>query len=388
MKVCLAISTLAVAIVSIVRVRGDDGDGGQQQQDNLNLFSQGTSTSGKTISSTNTKTSKGIKSAKKSKKKNGSLQPSGTPTNSPTDDDTICPREPSLDPSIVWKLEPLPGVHPPPEDIAYAPICANPVARDILYESLPLLRLAAAQNVIGNEKTQDSLDATRKIIVQSGNLSDQIHNVNYNHFSVGGDYVETLLMLLRTNSFAAFTLTTDSTNNGFEQPGFEVKSYDPDPNPVNPSLYLRAMRNFSGGQGHRVNFQFDSGLTKVHSWQAYDDILGVIVATDQDMPEKLEYYATSLLYNIFSFAEAVHGALHAIDYLLTTGFQVASRDFIGIGTNTWATYFTRGVPYKYNDIMRDIISPPTQPLNGTDPSKGGQVEFIISAVSGESGCKY
>ena len=178
-------------------------------------------------------------------------------------------------------------MHPPPEDIAYAPICANPVARDIIDESVPLLRLAAAQNVIGKEKTQDSLDATRKIVVQEGNLSDQIHNVNYNHFSVGGDYVETLLMLLRTNSFAAFTLTTDSTNTGFEQPGFEVKSYDPDPNPVNPSLYLRAMRNFSGGQGHRVNFQFDSGLTKVHSWQAYDDILGVIVATDQDMPEKL-----------------------------------------------------------------------------------------------------
>lgn len=241
--------------------------------------------------------------------------------------------------------------------------------------------LPAAFNQMYKEKTQDSLNMTREIVVQEGKLGDLIpasYVNDYKYFSVGGNYVEILLMLLKTNSFAAFALTS-TTNNGFE-----IKSYDPEDN--NPSLYLTAMRNFSGGQGHRVNFQFDSSLTNVVSWQAYDDIRGVIVATEQDdMPDMLEYYATSLLYNIFSFMGAVHGALHAIAYLLTTGFQVASRD--SIDTNTYATYFTRGVPFKYYEITHDIISPPTQPLDETDPLKGGEVAFIISSVSGESGCK-
>mmetsp|Transcript_22506 Transcript_22506/g.49028 ORF Transcript_22506/g.49028 Transcript_22506/m.49028 type:complete len:515 (+) Transcript_22506:210-1754(+) len=168
-------------------------------------------------------------------------------------------------------------------------------------------------------------------------------------FFGGEDRLNHLCLFLKTNAFMAMALTASKKHDGFE-----LKAFDPKED--NPSLFLKLMRTL-GGKGHRVNFEFDNKM-EFKSFQVFaDDDEGAQIP-EEDLPQDVQAYAGSALFNLFFFASCVHATMHVLHFLMVSAFDEASdmTDFRQL--NMWAEDYNDNVGIKYIEVSLLLIAGP------------------------------
>ena len=78
---------------------------------------------------------------------------------------------------------------------------------------------------------------------------------------------------------------------------------------------------------------------EITGYKTYDDAAGARVFQLRDGvgDDKLDFWASSALYNTFFYAKCVHATIHALHYVMTSGLQYVSEDFEPM--HQWAEYY-------------------------------------------------
>ena len=125
--------------------------------------------------------------------------------------------------------------------------------------------------------------------------------------------------------------------------GFELRSFDrkyPDAKDEKASLFRNLLSNLDG-PGHRVNISFDSDM-EITSYRVYDVVTGSrIFQFGGEKYKKIDYWASSAIYNTFFYAEAVHATIHVFHYLSTSAFQYVSKDYEEM--HQWAKFYANKI---------------------------------------------
>ena len=191
---------------------------------------------------------------------------------------------------------------------------------------------------------KDSLKPAEAFMKEINDLQRTVPSGNYKFFGNGINHAKELELLLKTNPFMVSALT--ETKNGFE-----LKSYDP--KEKKPSRFLQYMRTLNG-VGHRVNFEFTKEM-KLKSFEVFDDIEGRVIPGELDVQK----YASSAIYNLFFYASCIHSTIHVLQFLMTSGFEAASKDFEAM--NEWAVSYAKNIGIKYEQVAALLITDPQPP---------------------------
>lgn len=269
--------------------------------------------------------------------------------------------------------EALTGVRLPPGEIPPAINDANVQARIEAFFPVmanAVLPLFGQPKSLGLERVQDAwikttLDGT------VGNHPD------YKHFGTDDNCAKTLAYLVKTDPFFASALT--KTHFGFELRSFDKK--DPDAKDEKASSFRKLVSNLDGA-GHRVNFYFNSDM-EITSYRVYDDVTGsrIFQFLDGEKDEKLDYWASSAIYNTFFYAEAVHATIHVFHYLLTSAFQYVSEDYEEM--HQWAKFYANNVQKTYDQVADLLIR--DAPVPGLLDGEGENLKRYNAIITGVNG---
>jgi hypothetical protein len=240
---------------------------------------------------------------------------------------------------------------------AFLPVMANAV--------LPMF---GQPKLLGLERVQDAWIKT----TLNGTVAN---HPDYKYFGTDNK-AKALTYLVKTDPFFASALT--KTCIGFELRSFDIK--DPDAKDENASLFRKLVSNLDGA-GHRVNFYFNSDM-EITSYRVYDDVTGSrIFQFGGEKDEKLDYWASSAIYNTFFYAEAVHATIHVFHYLLTSAFQYVSEDYEEM--HQWAKFYANNIQSKYDQVADLLIrdAPVPGPLDFTGENLK-RYNAVITGVNG------
>jgi hypothetical protein len=288
-----------------------------------------------------------------------SFVPDPQPTPKPT---------PTPPPPEVFK-----GVHLPKNEVVPKRCDNEQVKTDV--ENFVKAALPVFTPLEGKPKS-DGLQVVRKLLIDT-TLKGSVGPDNNDYKFFGNDeHSKTLTYLLKTNPFFASALTDT-------EHGFELKSFDPeDPdNKDEPSLYRKILGTLSG-PGHRVNFQFDGNMD-ITGFHVYDDFTGKRVLEDEHMQEDR---ASSVIFNVFFYSQCVHATIHVFHYLMTSAFQVASKDFDAM--EKWATTYASNMVQKYQQVGTLLIvdPPPVPPAIAMIPEYTGDfIDGTYAILTGPMG---
>lgn len=219
---------------------------------------------------------------------------------------------------------------------------------------------APSKALVGQPK--GSLDSLREVVAKVANYDETVPSPDDYQFWGNGDYEKQLTLLLKTNPFMAATLTESRDG------GFELKAFDRGER--KPSLFLKTMRTFNG-EGHRVNFKFDSKMN-IESFQVFDDRTGKELKVDSHDRKK---YASSAIFNIFYFASSVHATIHVFHFLLTSAMVEATKDFDAM--HKLALAYSRNVRNKYIQVGQLLITDPA-----ADPANDSSLITGMHGIGG------
>jgi hypothetical protein len=212
------------------------------------------------------------------------------------------------------------------------------------------LKWKEVQKELEKQDKKSSLKCAQDLLKESEDFEKNIPSKSYKYFGDSENRVNELITLVKNNPFVASALT--ETHNGFE-----IKSYDPEEK--NPSLFLKYMRT-NTGVGHKVNFDFTHDL-KVKSFTVFDE--DGKERKDVDMEE----WAGSLIYNLGFVASCIHATIHVLHFLLTAGFEYASKDYKEM--HTWAKWYEKAIGIKYIEVAAALIADAPEPIDNEEDAK-------------------
>jgi len=217
----------------------------------------------------------------------------------------------------------------------------------------------ASGTISDTPKVKGSLQGVRDFWKQQTKLQEETAGgtlpKDYPFFGCEGQYVQKLILLLKTNPFFASALTVDSSKKTLS-----LVSYDPAE--TKPNWYLKMMRTL-GGVGHRVNFTFSAADFSLKSFAYFDDSEGKqVAATDA------EKYAGSAIFNLLFYASGIHATIHVLHYLMTSGLDVASAKAGYSQLQNYAEYYDDNIAVKYLEVALLLLADPPSEPDKVDPA--------------------
>ena len=112
----------------------------------------------------------------------------------------------------------------------------------------------------------------------------------------------------------------------------------------------------------------------------YDDATGARVFQLRDGigDDKLDFWASSALYNTLFYAECIHATIHALHYLMTSGLQHVSEDFEPM--HQWAEYYASNIQRKYGQVANILFG--DSPLPFKDPERLQKMGAVLTGSNG------
>uniref|UniRef100_A0A7S1BET1 Uncharacterized protein n=1 Tax=Corethron hystrix TaxID=216773 RepID=A0A7S1BET1_9STRA len=249
---------------------------------------------------------------------------------------------------------------PPPVD--------NPITNDLVNQFVPQAITAAAPLL--DKPKSEGTGSLQELILDTTLRGTVPDDDDYQYFG-NGNNTKILRYLLVTDPFFASALT--KTKLGFELRSFENRDHKGN---LDPSLY-RKMVTMLMSPGRRVNFFFDRHM-EIRGYKAYDDMMGQKVSDSFKGDMDIDYWASSVLYNLGFYASCIHATIHVFHYLLTSAFQYVSEDFEPM--HQWAVHYANNISQKYGDVSNVLIRDPPSSSFSSDPNTIVKNYFGLNAI--------
>jgi len=207
--------------------------------------------------------------------------------------------------------------------------------------------------IVGKAKTPTSLDPAQAYVAKYNKIdvAPALPPVEGYKLFGGDDYVTILGLLLKTNPFFAMALTTSSAKGAtFALTAHDAAWTTP------PTLYAKLIGTMIG-YGRRVNFVFDDKMQIIEC--TYYDEMSAQTPIKVTNGDDLQKWAAAGIYNLLFFVSAIHGTIHVLHFLMTSGLDVASSKFDAL--QTWAEIYDDNIAFKYLQVYLLLIGPEQDP---------------------------
>ena len=157
------------------------------------------------------------------------------------------------------------------------------------------------------------------------------------------DYTKILPMLCQVNPFWASALTVGGDNDEYlELNAYDSVSCHQSKWCYSDSKYLTIMNTMIPDPSRNINVRFNKDMA-VNQIVTYKSGKAVIVPE-----EEWSYYASGVCYNVMYYTQTIHGLIHVLHYLMTTGITQSTEHDDALAA--WANPYDDNIAMKYIQV--------------------------------------